>query len=218
MLIFTPSEVGEERAEAVIAGCLGHVDAIQVRVKASERRSGPSPAAELRDWTRRVLRLREGLDPESRPLVFVNDRVDVAQLLAEEGVDGVHLGQADTPASIARELLGQDLLIGLSTDSARTLLAAEEQPVDYLGLGPIFPSQTKGYARGLGPEAAWALAAGTGRPVFPIGGIDRTNALELLPIGRAAVGAGVLAADDPGRAAAELGDLLCDPFDAGLPS
>ena len=91
MLIFTPSEVGEERAEGLLAGCLAHVDAVQVRVKAPQRRSGPSPAAELRDWTRRVLGLRAGLEPSRRPLVLVNDRVDVAQLLAPDGVDGVHL-------------------------------------------------------------------------------------------------------------------------------
>lgn len=201
-----------EALDRVLQAVLPEVDVVQVRVKAPGRRSGPSPARPLLEWARRALGHVAALEPERRPLVLVNDRVDVARLLAGEGLDGVHLGASDLPPAAAREQLGPDVLIGLSTNGARTVLAAEDEPVDYLGLGPIFPSRTKGYERGLGPEVAWAGSAAAGRPVFPIGGVDLANAVELQPVGRAAVGSAVLDAPDPARAAAELRELLVDPL------
>jgi len=205
MLIFTPELCPEGRDPLdVLARALPALDAVQVRIKDPEL--GTTPARATCDWTRRVLELvaREGSDA----LVLVNDRVDVAATLANEGVDGVHLGASDAPSTLARSILGPEALIGLSTHGAADVAAAEELPVDYLGFGPIHATRTKGYARGLGSEAAWISAHASSLPLFPIGGIDPTNAGELAPVGRAAVGAAILAARDPAVAAREIAAFL----------
>jgi len=205
MLVFTPElcPPGSDPLD-VLARALPALDAVQVRIKDPEL--GTAPARATSDWTRRVLELvgraRSGV------LVLVNDRVDVAAALRAEGVDGVHLGADDAPGELARALLGPELLVGLSTHGAADVARADELPLDYLGFGPIHATATKGYARGLGSEAAWIAARASSRPVFPIGGIDAINAAELAEVGRAAVGSAILAAPDPARAAREIAAQL----------
>jgi thiamine-phosphate pyrophosphorylase len=201
MLLFTPElcPAGTEPL-AVLERALPHVDLIQVRVK--DAATGVSPARSVHDWALRTLELVERR--ASPALVLVNDRVDVACVLARRGLAGVHLGQDDCPAELARELLGAAALIGLSTHGPGDLARAEDLPVDYLGFGPVYPSTTKGYERGLGPDAAWFAASASSRPVFPIGGIDAASAGDLAPVGRAAVGSAILCAADPAVAAATI--------------
>ena len=112
------------------------------------------------------------------------------------------------PPHAAREFLGDGPLIGLSTHSLEDVIAAEDMPVDYLGFGPVRPTGTKGYERGLGIEMAWVAAAASARPLFPIGGIDHAAAAELSRVGRAAVASAILSASDPARAARELRTIL----------
>src|SRR5690242_10170247 len=73
--------------------------------------------------------------------MILNDRVDIALAI---GADGVHLGQTDCPAAAARKLLGDDAIIGLSTHNIEQARLASTLPVDYLAVGPIFPTSTKG--------------------------------------------------------------------------
>ena len=208
MLLFTPELCGADRDPLeVLEAALRSVDAVQVRIKDPLHPNGPSPAGLLHDWTCRVLALLAGR-PSLRPLVLVNDRVDVALALAAEGVDGVHLGRDDMAPTEARRVLGPHPLIGFSTHSAGQVAAAEDLPVDYLGFGPVHPTATKGYRSGLGSEAAWIASTATPRPVFPIGGIDATNAAELAPVGRAAVSSAILAAPDPEEAAGLIRQAL----------
>jgi thiamine-phosphate diphosphorylase len=199
MLIFTPS-IGEDSLAALEA-VLPHVDVVQVRVKEADQACAAARESFL--WAERVLDLIAARRARE-VLVIVNDRVDVAAVLQERGVVGVHLGQDDTPVGAARAELGADALIGLSTHDMRQLALATEEPVDYLGFGPVFPTPTKGYEQGLGAEAAWIAAKSAPIPVFPIGGIDPTNAGELALVGRAAVASSLLAAPDPGAAARAL--------------
>lgn len=207
MLVFTPAACGERDPADALERALPAVDVVQVRVKPAG--AGPSPARETLEWTRRALALCECLG-RAAPLVIVNDRVDVAEALADEGCAGVHLGQGDTPPTGARELLGANALIGLSTHDARQVVRSQELPVDYLGFGPIHPTRTKGYGRGLGSEAAWIASEACALPLFPIGGIDAQNAGELAPVGRAAVSSAILAAADPERAAEAIRRSLGD--------
>lgn len=205
LLIFTP-ELCPPASDPlrVLAELLDLVDVLQVRIPGEA--GATAPARATCDWARRVLALTRG--HARPPLVMVNDRLDVAAALGPEGLDGVHLGADDAPPALARERLGPEALIGLSTHCAEEVVAAEELPVDYLGFGPVHPTDTKGYVRGLGPEAAWIAARASSRPVFPIGGIDLTNAGELAEVGRAAVGRALLAAPDPAAAARALRALL----------
>jgi thiamine-phosphate pyrophosphorylase len=209
-LIFTPAVCAERDPLEVLRAVLPWVDVVQVRPKALGDPAQVTSAREACEWTERVLAVAR----EGDALVLVNDRVDVARTLLAAGCDGVHLGQDDTPPRAARELLGDDALIGLSTHDARQVVLAGEEPVDYLGFGPVFATPTKGRARGLGPEAAWVAAEASGVPVFAIGGVAAANAGQLDRVGRAAVSAGILAADDPVQAARTILALLSEPQDS----
>lgn len=204
MLLFTPALAGGDPL-GVLAAALPFVDVVQIRPK-PEGAGSITPAREALEWARRALDLARGVSPS--PLFIVDDRVDVAAALWGEGLAGVHLGQEDTPPEVARELLGEGPLIGFSTHDLGQVARAGEQPVDYLGFGPVNPTATKGYERGLGGELAWVASVAAPGPVFPIGGIDGTNVDQLAQVGRAAVGRAILAADDPGAVAAELRERL----------
>jgi thiamine-phosphate diphosphorylase len=215
-LVFTPEIVTSGDPLAVLEAALPHVDLVQVRPKPPETGLDPlkpafkpavSDARAVHEWTLKVLELCERLRSEA--LVLVNDRVDVARGLLERGVAGVHIGQDDTPPRIARELLGTSALVGLSTHTPAQVVAALDEPVDYLGFGPVRATATKGYERGLGTEKAWIASLAATVPVFPIGGIGLSEAADLAEVGRSAVSSAILNASDPAAAALALRSALC---------
>jgi thiamine-phosphate pyrophosphorylase len=105
--------------------------------------------------------------------VIVNDRVDVARIA---GAAGVHLGQEDLPADDARRILGPDATIGVSTHTAQQALAASKLPVDYIAVGPVFPTTTrKNPSPAVGIEALQAITRSVPKPVVAIGGITLEN-------------------------------------------
>ena len=203
-LVFTPEIVVDGDPLAALEAALPHVDLVQVRPKSPQ--AAASEARATYEWTLRVLELCERLGSEA--LVIVNDRVDVARGLLERGVAGVHVGQDDTPPRVARELLGSAALLGLSTHSPTQVVLALDEPVDYLGFGPVHATATKGYGRGLGPEAAWIASQAATLPVFPIGGIGLAEAAELAEVGRAAVSSAILNSTDPAATAQALRAVL----------
>lgn len=206
MLLFTPALCGGRDPLGVLEASLASVDVVQVRPKPLGDAPGPASAREAFDWTRRILAL-DALR-RSRALVLVDDRLDVARALWDEGCAGAHVGEHDTPPDVARAFLGPDPLLGLSTHTFADVVAANELALDYLGFGPVHATGTKGYARGLGAEACWIASLASTRPLFPIGGIAPENAHELARVGRAAVGSAILAAPDPARAAREIAEAL----------
>jgi thiamine-phosphate pyrophosphorylase len=215
-LLFTPTSCGARDPLEVLEAALAHVDVVQVRPKRADSGLDPSrvgaasettDARELFEWCERVLDLARTLG-ERAPLIVANDRVDVARSLADRGLAGVHLGQEDCPIDLARAVLGDDALIGLSTHDMTQVALAQDLAVDYLGFGPIHATATKGYVRGLGSEAAWIGREGSSLPVFPIGGITAANVGELAEVGRAAVSSAILGAQDPALAARTLRKLL----------
>jgi thiamine-phosphate pyrophosphorylase len=205
--VFTPELSGERDPTAVLASVLPFVDVIQVRPKPVGSQSGATSAREALDWCRRSLALVAASEDPGIP-VLVNDRVDVARALWSEGLAGVHLGRDDCPIADARALLGPEPLVGLSTHAMAEVVLASEEPVDYVGFGPIHATSTKGYGRGHGAEVAWVAHAAASIPLFAIGGIERANVAELADVGRVAVGSAILGAEDPPRAAAELRQML----------
>ena len=210
-LIFTPALCAGRDPLAVLEAVLPFVDLVQVRTKASRQATDPARthAREHYETCTAVLELAAARGRDA-PLVLANDRVDVARSLLESGLAGVHVGQDDAPPNVARALLGPAALIGLSTHSPAQVAEALEEPVDYLGFGPVHPTPTKGYERGLGAEAAWIAHTASPLPVFPIGGITRENLGELALIGRAALSSAILSAPDPAAAARELRRLLSE--------
>lgn len=214
-LILTPQAAPGRDVLAALDALAEHVDLVQVRPKAPDARPDAlrGGAPWLRTSARETCELAlAALDVVARlgeraPLVLVNDRVDVARALAERGVAGVHLGQDDTPPAVARALLGPEALIGFSTHSLAQVASAQDEPIDYLGFGPVWASATKGYERGLGPERAWIAQQGSAAPVFAIGGISVERADELASefvAARVAVSSALLDSDDPRAAALRL--------------
>ena len=126
--------VKDTAREAIEAG----IDILQLRAK------------DLSD--RKILEIGRAVkevNSKGKALFLLNDRPDLACIL---DIDGIHLGQDDLPAKDARKILGKNKIIGLSTHSAEQALAAEDEGVDYIGLGPIFATKTKPNLVRIGPE------------------------------------------------------------------
>lgn len=115
-------------------------------------------------------------------ILLINDRVDIAKMA---GADGVHLGQDDLPPAAARELLGPDAIIGLSTHGLAEAIAAAGEAVDYIAFGPIFPTDTKSDTEpvvGLG-QLAEIRNALPNIPLVAIGGINAANIAAVIEAG-----------------------------------
>ena len=123
---------------------------------------------------------------QARAKFILNDRPDLARLA---GADGVHLGQDDLPVAEARELLGPEAIIGLSTHSEDQIDAAAAEPIDYISVGPIWETPTKEGRRGVGLGLVEYARANAAHPFFAIGGIDPDNATEVVAAGASRIGA-----------------------------
>lgn len=164
----------------------------------------------LRAMYEEGLLLRQ-LTAEYGAALLVDDYVDLALLI---GADGVHVGQDDLPAAAVRELVGADLVIGLSTHNPADLKEAVELyrrgVIDYIGAGPVYPTRTKEKAApvtGLDYiELAADTYAGTGLPFVAIGGIKEHNIGAVAAAGaeHCAVVSDITLADDIGGKIAAL--------------
>ncbi len=136
-------------------------------------------------------------------LLIVNDRPTVA---LEMGADGVHVGQEDMPVAEVRELVGPELLIGLSTHAPQEIDAVDPTLVDYIGVGPVHETPTKPGRPAVGLELVRYAAAHAKVPFFAIGGLHASNLGEALEAGaeRVCVLRAIAAAEDPEQAAREL--------------
>ncbi|MEB3984075.1 thiamine phosphate synthase [Mycobacterium sp. 663a-19] len=197
-------------AEFADAALAGGVDVIQLRDKGSvgEQRFGP---LEARD----ELAACEVLADAARrhgALFAVNDRADIARAA---GADVLHLGQGDLPLAVAREIVGPDTLLGLSTHDPGQVAAAARGEADYFCVGPCWPTPTKPgrAAPGLDLVRAAAELAGelaSDKPWFAIGGIDAARLPDVLAAGarRVVVVRAITAAEDPRAAARQLRSAL----------
>ena len=133
--------------------------------------------------------LKSVLKPFSIPLI-INDHIDLA---CELDAQGVHLGQSDGSILNARKKLGKNKIIGLSVDTFDQMLLANTLPIDYIGVGSIFQTNSKkDVATFWGVEGLAAMAKLSKYPIIAIGGINENNAAELIKEGAygvAAIGA-----------------------------
>ncbi|HZS02630.1 MAG TPA: thiamine phosphate synthase [Chloroflexota bacterium] len=143
-------------------------------------------------------------------LLIVNDRADIA---VAAGADGVHVGQDDLPLAAARQVVGEDLLVGVSASFVDEVVAAERDGADYVGFGAMFPTPTKADAEYAGPALLAEARQRARLPLVAIGGISARNAAEVLAAGAdlLAVVSAVCAAPRPGAAARELLELIRAP-------
>ncbi|HET7416845.1 MAG TPA: thiamine phosphate synthase [Solirubrobacterales bacterium] len=142
-------------------------------------------------------------------LFIVNDDPELARRC---DADGVHVGQDDVSAEQARELLGPDAVIGLSTHSEEQIAASAERPVDYISVGPIWETPTKEGRPAVGLELIRHAAEHAPHPFFAIGGIDTDNAIQVIQAGaeRLCAVRAIRDAADPEAAAAALRQSFAD--------
>lgn len=175
----------------------GGVTMVQVREKHGD----------VRAFIERALAVKEILKGSGVPLI-INDRVDVA--LAVDA-DGVHLGQSDMPAKVARQLIGPDKILGLSIETQEQLAEADSLPIDYIGLSAIFATPTKTNTKyHWGIDGLKAALKVTSLPIVAIGGIHEGNIPELCSTGvhGLALVSAICSADDPKASAARLLELM----------
>jgi thiamine-phosphate diphosphorylase len=136
-------------------------------------------------------------------LFIVNDDPELARAC---DADGVHVGQDDVSAEAAREMLGPNAIIGLSTHSEEQIAASAERPVDYISVGPIWETPTKEGRPAVGLELIEHAAAQAPHPFFAIGGIDPGNAGRVVEAGaqRLCLVRAIRDAADPAAVAGEL--------------
>jgi thiamine-phosphate pyrophosphorylase len=193
-------------AQFVDAALAGGVDIVQLRDKGSagELRFGPLEA-------RGELAACEILADAVRrhgALFAVNDRADIARAT---GADVLHLGQGDLPLGVAREIVGPDTLIGLSTHDRDQVAAAGDSGADYFCVGPCWPTPTKPGRQAPGLQLVRVAAElGDDKPWFAIGGIDARRLPDVLDAGarRIVVVRAITAAEDPRAAAEQLRSAL----------
>ncbi|WP_406699481.1 thiamine phosphate synthase [Singulisphaera sp. Ch08] len=171
-----------------------------------------------REWLQRAREVRI-LTAQARARFLVNDRPDLARLA---GADGVHLGQDDVTLRDARRIVGPLSLIGVSTHDRSQLEQAILAGAGYLGVGPVFTSDTKDFSDLAGLAFVRHAAETTTLPWYAIGGINEENIDQVLEAGarRVAVSSAVIRAPSPRRAAAALRARLeaFDPSSAsGVP-
>ena len=145
-----------------------------------------------------VASLLRNIAKEFGMLFVVNDRCDLAMAVE---ADGVHLGQTDLPLSLARRVVRNAMLIGVSTHNPEQVRTATNEGADYLGFGPIFPTSTKlHHDPVVGLQGLKYIRGLTSLPVFAIGGITPDSVFGLCQAGAngVAVASGILdAADRP---------------------
>ena len=171
----------------------GGVSVVQIREKEMD----------AREFVALAQAVKAALAPHGVPLI-INDRVDVALAVDAEGV---HVGQDDTPAASVRDMIGPDKLLGLSVHTPDDIRRAEALPVDYLGVGPVFPTTTKLDAKPpLGLEGFAALRALTDLPLAAIGGVDIDNTSDVIRAGAdgVAVVSAICSAGSPEQASRDL--------------
>jgi thiamine-phosphate pyrophosphorylase len=183
---------GEDPEPLLRAALRGGVDIVQLREKTLPRR----------EVERSALTFRRLCDTYSA-LFVVNDDPDLARAC---DADGVHVGQDDLSATEAREALGLDAIIGLSSHSEEQITASAEQPVSYISAGPIWETPTKAGRPAVGLELIRHAAANAPHPFFAIGGIDSANAAQVVEAGaqRICVVRAIRDAADPAAAAERL--------------
>ncbi len=165
---------------------------LQIREKDLDTNSFEAEAAKLKNLCARY----------KVPYV-VNDSVEIALAI---DADGVHVGQSDIKGRDIRSMIGPDKILGISAGTVEEAITAENAGADYIGVGAVFGTSTKKNARNLTVEKLKEISSAVSIPVVAIGGINSKNLMELSGSGidGVAVVSAIFAAEEPGKATAEL--------------
>ena len=148
------------------------------------------------------LRVKKITDAYHAPLI-INDRVDIALAV---GAAGVHVGQGDLPCKVVREIVGPDMIVGVSAATLDEAVQAEEDGADYLGVGAMYATATKTDTRPVSMEELLKIRAAVKIPIVVIGGINKQTLGNFKGTGvdGLAVVSAIVAQPDPEAAAREL--------------
>lgn len=186
---------GKTLYDQVEAAIKGGVTFVQLREKNLDNESFLKEASDIQQLCRKY----------QIPFV-INDNVQIAKSI---NADGVHVGQSDMEASDVRTILGNNKILGVSVQTTQQALLAEQQGADYLGVGAVFPTNSKADASEVSYETLKAICNAVSIPVVAIGGISCRNVSKLKNSGIAgiAVISAVFAAKNIESATQELKEL-----------
>lgn len=182
--------------EAVEQAILGGCTMIQLREK----------NISSLDFYRQSVEVKKVTEQYHVPFI-INDRIDIAIAV---NADGVHIGQSDIPAAIARDLIGTDMLLGVSAASVKEAVQAANDGADYLGVGAMFPTGTKTDANYVSIEELKKIRHAVNLPIIAIGGINKGNIKQFHDTGinGLAVVSAIIAQPDIQKAAAEMKSMF----------
>ncbi len=190
---------GRSTLEIVQAAINGGVSIVQLREK----------TCTTREFIEEALAIKYFLNQAGIPMI-INDRLDVA--LAAKA-DGVHLGQSDMPLDLARHLVKDSMIIGISAESLTDAITAEKGGADYIGVSPIYATPTKtDTVPPLGLDGLQQIRRHVKIPLVGIGGLNHTNAAEVIASGAdgVAVVSAIVSAANPREAARQLRQTVKD--------
>lgn len=181
--------------DAVARAVEGGVEVVHLREK-------DLPPKELYHLAARLRKITLG-----KALLIINDRIDIALAIS---ADGVHLPADSVPTYVAKKLGADRLIVGRSVHSVEETLEAEAEEADYVILGAIYKTASHPGLRPAGPGLVQEVRAAVDLPVYAIGGIDASNAAEVMAAGAdgIAVIRAILGAKDPRSAARGLSDAV----------
>ena len=188
---------GRSLEEVVVAAVEGGVTMVQLREK----------ECSTLEFYNLALRMKACLKPYKVPLI-INDRLDIALACDAEGL---HIGQNDMPYQIARQLLGQNKIIGLSVENTQDVVDANSLDVDYIGISPVFNTMTKtDTAPALGLDGVKELTRISKHPSVGIGGINLSNSRDVILSGANGISvvSAIMSSVDPKQSAQQLMDIV----------
>ena len=182
--------------EAVEAAIRGGVTLVQLREK--DCSSG--------EFYRTAVSIKKITDAAGIPLI-INDRLDIA--LAVDAA-GLHIGQTDLPAQVARRILGPDKILGVSTATLQEAQKAQADGADYIGVGAMFATGTKKNARSVTMEGLAEIRRGVDIPIVVIGGVNEKNCAQFNGTGidGLAIVSAIIAKPDIEAAAREIRSIF----------
>ena len=193
LYLVTDNSADEEKFLKTIEESInGGVSVVQLREK----------TADTLEFYNLALKVKEITTKYNVPLI-INDRIDVA--LAVDA-DGVHVGQSDMPCDVARKLIGENKILGVSAATIDEAKKAEKDGADYIGTGAVFPTSTKDDAPSITKKDLKDIVDSINIPVVAICGINIENAKELKNTGISglSVVSAIMSADNPKKASEKL--------------
>ena len=189
------NKTDEEFLKIIEEAIKGGTSIVQLREK----------TASTKDFYQLALKVKEITSKYDVPLL-INDRIDIAIAVDSEGV---HIGQDDMPADIARKIIGEDKILGVSASTVEEAKKAEIDGADYIGSGAVFPTATKDDADSVSKDELKKIVDSIDIPVVAIGGITLENAGTLKDTGIAgfSVVSAIMSADDPKEASQKLREI-----------